>query len=148
MTTETTRHDSWLSALIKFASEQGVVLPPFTGHAMGSARSEKGKGGRFITFKRRLVPATQAEVDGVEWTLWREQGELPIPVAVFREPLEPRHEDLTRALALLDGWLTGGWTLDEAKLAVRQHPRAREVEMLPPMIDAREERYRDAESQV
>jgi hypothetical protein len=53
---------------------------------MGRAQSEKVEGCRFVTFRGRLVPDRQAEVDGVEWTLWGEQGDLPLPVAAFREP--------------------------------------------------------------
>ena len=120
---KTPRQQSWLRALAEAAKEQGVPLPSFTGHGMGSARSVKVGDGRFITFKRRLVPAAQAEVDGVEWTLWREQDDLPVPVAAFREPMEPKPESVTTALALLKGWLVDGWTPEEAQAAVRTHHR-------------------------
>jgi hypothetical protein len=132
MTTENPRQQSWLSTIAEAAKEQGFSLPSFTGHGMGSARSVKLADGRFITFKRRLVPEAQAEVDGIEWTLWREQDNLPMPVAAFREPVQPRQENVTAALSLLKGWLVDGWTPDEAKAAVRKHPRAQVVEELPP----------------
>lgn len=106
---------------------------------MGGARAESAADGRFITFKRRLVPAAQAEVDGVEWTLWNEQDDLPVPIAAFREPAEPNSENVKTALSLLTGWLVDGWTPDEAKAAVRTHPRAQPVpEMSPPSGDKRE----------
>jgi hypothetical protein len=132
MTTEHPRQQSWLKAIAQAAKEQGVSLPSFTGHAMGSARSVSVADGRFITFKRRLVPTARAEVDGVEWTLWREQDDLPVPVAAFREPLEPKQENVATALSLLKGWLVDGWTPEEAKAAVRTHPRAQPVEERPP----------------
>jgi hypothetical protein len=132
MTTESCRPQSWLRAIAEAAKEQGVLLPSFTGHAMGSAQSVPVEQGRFITFKSRLVPAAQAEVDGVEWALWYAQDELPIPVAAFREPLEPKCENVTTALAIVKGWLLDGWTPEEAKAAVRTHPRAQPVEEMPP----------------
>jgi hypothetical protein len=132
MTTETPRQRSWLRAIAEAAREQGVSLPSFTGHAMGAARSLSVEDGRFITFKRRFLPASQAEADGIEWALWREQDNLPIPVAAFREPLEPKPENVATALRLLKGWLVDGWTPEEAKAAVTSHPRAQPVEEMPP----------------
>src|SRR5271157_345717 len=131
MMTEKHRHRSWLRAVAEAAKERGVPLPSFTGHAMGGARSLSAKDGRFITFKRRLVPAAQAEVDGVEWTLWREQDDLPVPVAAFRESLEPKRENVTNTLLLLKGWLVDGWTPDNAKAAVGLHPRVQPLQELP-----------------
>ena len=89
---------------------------------MGSARSVPVADGRFVNFKRRLVPAARAEVDGIEWSLWLEQNDLPTPIAAFREPLEPKPENIAETLSLLRGWLVDGWTPDETKLAVGQHP--------------------------
>ena len=129
--TERPQQRAWLSAIAEAAKEQGILLPPFTGHGMGSARSVKTRDGRFITFKRRLVPTAQAEIDGVEWTLWLEKEDLPRPIAAFREPLEPKQETVAGALSLLKGWLLDAWTPDEAKLAVAQHPRSHIVEEVP-----------------
>jgi hypothetical protein len=129
--TENPRQKGWSSAIAEVAGEQGIPLPSFQGHGMGSARSVKVADGRFITFKRRFVPAAQAEVDGVEWTLWLEHDDLPTPIAAFREPLEPRRENVADTLLLLKGWLLDGWSPDEAKRAVGQHPRAQVVEELP-----------------
>ena len=131
MTTEKHRHRSWLRAVAEAAKEQGIPLPSFTGHAMGGARSLSARDGRFITFKRRLVPAAQAEFDGVEWTLWLEQDDLPVPVAAFRESLEPKRENITNTMLLLKGWLVDGWTPDDAKAAVGLHPRVQPLQELP-----------------
>jgi len=90
---------------------------------MGTARSEKVAGGRFVTFKRRLVPEDQAENDGVEWTLWLEEHEMPVPIAAFRQPVTPMREEIAVTLSFLQGWLLEGWTPDEAKAKVDQHPR-------------------------
>ena len=88
-----------------------------------------------------LAPVAQAEIDGVEWTLWRKQDDLPVPLAAFREPQQPKQENVTVALSLLEGWLVDGWTPDEAKAAVRKHPRAQIVEeRLPPNSDKELER--------
>lgn len=132
MTPKNTRPQSWLRVLAEAAREQGVPLPSFTQHGMGSARSVKVGNGRFVTFKRRLVPASRAEVDGVEWTLWYEQDDLPVAVAAFREPLQPKPENIAVALALLKGWLVDGWTPAEAQAAVATHPRVQPVEVLVP----------------
>jgi hypothetical protein len=117
-----------LNAIAEAAKEQGQPLPPFTVHGMGSARSTKTADGRFITFKRRLVPAAQAEIDGVEWTLWCEQDDLPVAVAAFRRPLLPRPDHVAVSLSLLKGWLLDRWTPAEAKIALQKHPRARALE--------------------
>src|SRR6516225_8639230 len=125
--TERPQQKAWLRALAETAKEQGISLPPFTGHGMGGARSAKGADGRFITFKRRLVSADQAKIDGVEWTLWLEQDDLPAPVAAFRVPLDPNQENVLETLSLVKGWLLDQWTPDEARLVVGQHPGARLV---------------------
>src|SRR5262249_9744382 len=91
---EKPRQTSWLSAIAEAAGEQGVAVPSFTGHGRGGARSVKPEDGRFVTFKRRLVPPAQATVDGVEWTLWLEEESLPKPIASFREPQEPKQENV------------------------------------------------------
>jgi Zn-dependent peptidase ImmA (M78 family) len=123
MTTKPPRRQTWLKALAEVAKVQGVHLPSFTVHGMGGARSASVEGGRFVTFKRRLVPPEQAKVDGVEWTLWRDQDDSPVPVAAFREPVEPNQQFLGTTFTLLKGWLVDKWTSDEAKAAVERHPR-------------------------
>ncbi len=138
---DTTRRPSWLRAIAEAAKAQGVVLPPFTGHAMGAARSTMVEDGRFITFKRRLVPAAQAEVDGIEWTLWQEQDGLPVPVASFREGLEPKEPNIANVLAILKGWLVDGWTPDEVKTAISKHPRVQPVQELPPPPNGEKREY-------
>ncbi len=89
---------------------------------MGTARSVTVAGGRFVTFKRRLIPADQAESDGVEWTLRLEADETPVPIAAFRQPLTPMHEEVAATLSFLKGWLLERWTPGEAKAKVDQHP--------------------------
>jgi len=127
MMTEKPRQESWLSAITEAARQHGYALPLFTVQGMGSARSLSAAGGRFITFKRRLVRAAEAEIDGVEWTLWIELNDLPMPVAAFREPLVPKQENVAVALSLFKGWLLDGWTPEEAKAAVSRHPRCQKV---------------------
>jgi len=132
------RQSTWLGALAEAAKAQGIELPSFNGYGMGALRSTSTSWGRYVTLKRRFVPADQAEVDGVEWTLWREQDGLPVPVAAFREPVQPKQENVTTALVLLKGWLVDGWTPEETKAAVLRHPRAQAVEELPlPTVDKR-----------
>lgn len=117
-----------VDAIAEAAKEQGVALPGFTRQAMGSASSTTLVDGRFVTFKRRLVSLAHAEVDGIEWTLWREQDDHPVRVAAFREPGEAKQENIATVLSLLKGWLVDGWTPDEAKAAVSKHPRALPVQ--------------------
>jgi hypothetical protein len=132
MMTERLREKTWLTAIAEAAKEQGISLPPFHAQGMGNARSVILADGRYITFKRRLVPAAQAEVDGVEWALWLEQDDLPTLIAAFRETLVPKQEIVNDTLSLLKGWLVEGWTPAEAKLAVGRHRGAQVVEELPP----------------
>jgi hypothetical protein len=122
---------SWLSAIADAAKARALSLPPFAARGMGGARSAGVEGGRFITFKRRLVPMERAKVDGVEWTLWYEHDDLPVAVAAFREPSEPTPEDVSRALSIFKGWLIDQWTSDEASTAVSRHPRAQPVQTPP-----------------
>jgi hypothetical protein len=84
--------------------------------------------GRFVTFKRRLVAAPEAEIDGIEWTLWREEDHLPVAIAAFREPLDPTPQNVNRALVLIRGWLVDGWASSEAQAAVQKHPRVQAVD--------------------
>jgi hypothetical protein len=143
--TSNSRQQSWLSAIAEAAKEQAVALPSFTGHAMGSARTASIANGRFVTFKRRLLPAAQAEVDGIEWALWLDQNDLPVPVAAFREPLEAKRESVATVLSLLKGWLVDGWPLAEMKDAVSKHPRAQPVEELSPSSGERTEYWLSAD---
>src|SRR5262245_26703143 len=92
------RRRSWLRAVAEAAAKQHLSLPSFRGHAMGSARSASLADGRFVTIKRRLVSENQAEIDGVEWALWREQDDFPVLVAAFREPFDPKPENVADAL--------------------------------------------------
>jgi hypothetical protein len=130
-TTDRSRRLTWLSAIAEAAKLEQIVLPSFDGYGMGALRSAATPAGRFVTLKRRLVPADQAALDGVEWALWYQQDRLPVPVAAFREPLEPKRENVAATLSLLKGWLVDGWTPDEAKAAAKTHPRAQPVEELP-----------------
>jgi hypothetical protein len=131
MKTKSPRRPSWLKAIAEAARQQNLPLPSFTGHAMGGARTVSVADGRFVTFKRRLVPEAQAAIDGIEWGLWREQDDLPERIAAFRESLEPNQEDVSKALSLIKGWLLDGWTLAEVNVAVGTHPRRQPVENLP-----------------
>jgi hypothetical protein len=129
---ETSRQLTWLSAIANAAKLQRIELPSFDAYGMGALRSTTTASSRFVTLKRRIVSADQAEVDGVEWALWRVQDDLPVPVAAFREPLQPKQENVTAVLSLLKGWLIDGWTPDEAKAVVSKHPRAQAVREPPP----------------
>jgi hypothetical protein len=65
--------------------------------------------------KRRLVSAQEAASAGVECTLWRENDDTPVAVAVFREPLHPAPEDVCFILAALKGRLIDDWTVETAQ---------------------------------
>jgi hypothetical protein len=81
--------------------------------------------------KRRPVDAAQAAIDGVEWALWLELDDRPVPIVAFREPLEPNSATVNSVFALLKGWLIDHWSAAEAKAVVQTHPRARRIE--PPV---------------
>ena len=116
---------SWLRAIREAASQQQIPLPPFTHHGMGSAICRDKTTGRFVSYKRRLVCAHDAEKDGIEWTLWLEEAGLPNTVASFREPLVPTPDRVGSILAILRGWLIDQWTLEAAQQAAASHPDAK-----------------------
>lgn len=120
---KTVEQKSWLSAIADASKECGLALPSFTAKGMGTARTANVAGGRFATFKRRLVSAEAAENDGVEWTLWLEEHDIPAPIAAFRQPIKPRPDDVATTLGYLKGWLLDRWTADEARANVQAHPR-------------------------
>src|ERR1700691_1685318 len=80
---------SWLAAIDRATQEQGAALPPSTDQGMGSILWRSADGARFASLKRRLVAASEAAKAGVEWTLWSDEGEGPLVVALFREGLNP-----------------------------------------------------------
>lgn len=125
--TDALKHRSWLKALAAAAAERAVPLPAFTAQGMGVARSAPVADGRFVTFKRRLVSEAEAEVDGIEWTLWHESSKSVEAVAAFRESQQPHPENVAAVLSLLSGWLVERWTADEAKAAVSTRPQAQPV---------------------
>ena len=130
--TDQSQQQTWLSALAEGAKLQQLELPPFDGYGMGALRSATTASGRFVTLKRRIGRAVQAEVDGVEWVLWHQPDDVPVLVAAFRDPLEPEQGSVAATLSLLKGWLLDQWTPDEAKGAVSKHPGAQPVKDPPP----------------
>lgn len=106
-------------------------MPAFNVNGMGGARTTPDSDGRFITFKRRLVSIAQAEIDGVEWALWRMQDDLPKRVAAFREPLHPTPESIGLVITLLRGWLVDQWSPEKAQAEIGKHPRVQTVDEPP-----------------
>ncbi len=122
--TELVKKTSWLRALADAASEAQIPLPEFSDRGMGSAICRSADGGRFVSMKRRFVPANQATQAGVEWGLWCEQDDEPIPVAAFREPLSPTPERVAFMLSVLRGWLLEDWNVAQAENAAASHANA------------------------
>lgn len=116
--TEKTTHTTWLRAIKDVAKEQSIEIPPLIPQAMGVARTETQANGRFVTLKRRLVPAAEAVHDGMEWTLWRTDGEYPIPEITYRQPAEPKPEAVALSVRVLKGWFLDNWSVDETKAIV------------------------------
>lgn len=115
---------SWLRALADAANIVQIPLPAFSDRGMGSAVSRSADGGRFVSLKRRFVPANQAVRDGVEWGLWCEHNDEPCPVAIFREPLSPTPERVAFMLSVLQGWLLDRWSVAQAESAAATHSSA------------------------
>jgi hypothetical protein len=109
---------TWLRAIEEAAKEQLIALPPFIKQAMGVVRSETLPNSRFVTLKRRLVPISEAVHDGMEWTLWRTENDLPAADVSFRLPLQPEQESVSIVLRILKGWLIDDWALNETESAV------------------------------
>ncbi len=122
--TDLLKKPSWLRALADAATEAQIPLPEFTNRGMGSAVCRSADGSRFVSVKRRFVPAHQAANDGVEWGLWCEQNDEPVPVVVFREPLSPTPERVTFMLSVLRGWLLDRWDIEQAENAAATHSNA------------------------
>ncbi len=77
--TNSQQQASWPRAISEAAHNAKIPLPPFTDAGMGSAFCRGASDSRFVSFKRRLVSATEAANAGVEWTLWLEESDQPIP---------------------------------------------------------------------
>ena len=119
--TDLVKKPSWLRAITDAANEAQIPLPDFRDRGMGSAICRNTDGGRFVSVKRRFVPANQAAQDGVEWGLWNEQNDESVPVAVFREPLSPTPERVSFMLSVLRGWLLDRWNVEQAENAAATH---------------------------
>ena len=132
------RRPTWLSSIVEAAKEQGVQLPPFTRHEMGTVRTESTASGRFVTIKRRLVSATEAVDDGIELALWLTHDDLPLPVVTFREPLHPNKQQIADVLSLLKGWLVDEATPDDARSAVGKRADVYVQEKAPARSDTQE----------
>jgi hypothetical protein len=115
---------SWLQAISDAASDAQIRLPQFSDRGMGSAICRSADGGRFVSVKRRFVPAHQATHDGVEWGLWCEHAGESVPVAVFREPVSPTPERASFMLSVLRGWLLERWDVAQAENAAATHANA------------------------
>jgi hypothetical protein len=118
------KNTSWLRAIADAANEAQIQLPEFMDRGMGSVICRSAAGGRFVSVKRRFVPASQAVKDGVEWGLWCEQDDESFPVAIFREPLGPTPERVAFMLAVLKGWLLDQWNVEQAESAAATHSNA------------------------
>ncbi len=117
----TQQKPSWLKAIKDAANLQHIPLPLFKDAGMGSALCRAASGGRFVSFKRRLVSAKDANNDGVEWTLWLEEDDLPRMIAGFREPLTPAADRVAAVLSILKGWLLDQWTIETAEQVGANH---------------------------
>ncbi len=129
---------SWLKAINEAASKEHIQLPPFTEAGMGTAICREMSSGRFVSFKRRLVSATEAQRDGVEWSLWLNDSEQPRPIVTFREPITPTPQDVTSILSVLHGWLLAQWPIGQAREIAAKHANAR-VESNDPVADKQRE---------
>jgi len=133
MTEQSTQPMTWTAAIQ--AAEPSFAMPSFTLFGMGSLRTSSTAQGRFVTLKRRFVSASQATIDGAEWALWQEQDGVEVPVAAFREPVEPTPESVRTVLELVRGWLFDDWSAEHTQAAVAKHPRVRTLRS-PTAVDA------------
>jgi len=105
---------------------------------MGSILWRSADGARFASLKRRLVAASEAAKAGVEWTLWSDEDEGPLVVALFREGLNPTEEDVTRVVTVVRGWLVDRWTVEATRHAAKRDPHARVPEHQHPKLETQE----------
>jgi Zn-dependent peptidase ImmA (M78 family) len=120
MPTDRPNHRSWIAAINTAAAREGIALPPMTDHGMGSLSWRDNLSDRLVSFKRRLVPLSEAEKSGIEWSLWSGAEDKPLCVTSFREALYPTEARVASVLSLLKGWLLDRWAPAEAKRAVAQ----------------------------
>ena len=93
--------------------------------AMGTARSDKTRNGRYVTLKDLYSPDPRRR--GVQWGLWRENGDSPVLVAAFVTGADPSPEGVAASLPLFRGWLTEDWTPEQTKEKIGEHPGALSV---------------------
>jgi hypothetical protein len=106
---------SWTEAFQQAAAERNIQLPPCTSPRMGNPIWRNQGGDRFVSMKRRFVSANEAATNGIEWTLWTEEDDRPLPVAAFRESVNPRPDRVEFLLTVLNGWLFEQWTSEKLK---------------------------------
>ena len=124
---KTSQQSTWSDKIAQLARSQKISLPIFQTNGMGSVRSLPIQSGRFVTMKRRLVSLAEAERNGVEFALWQDQADSPVPIASFRESTKPTASDVARAFQVMKGWLIDESPADVMRVMVSEHPQAQPI---------------------
>ncbi len=122
---------SWLKAIDDASREQGIVVPPFTEIGMGTAIARDRNSGRSVSFKRRLLPASDAQHEGVEWSFWLNRNDQTRTVVTFREPLIPTPQRIAAILPILQGWLLNEWPIEQVEQIAATAANARSQRFAP-----------------
>ncbi|HEV7221132.1 MAG TPA: ImmA/IrrE family metallo-endopeptidase [Pirellulales bacterium] len=112
---------SWIAAIDTLAAQEQIALPPMTDYGMGSLSWHDNLGDRLVSFKRRLVPLSEAERSGVEWSFWSSAENKPVCVASFRDAISPTDKRVAAVLSVLKGWLLDSWSPEQAKRVISQN---------------------------
>ncbi len=120
MTIDQPIHRSWISAINTTAAREHISLPQVTDYGMGSLLWRDDGSDRLVSFTRRLVPLSEAESNGVEWSFWSSADSMPACEASFRDALYPTEAKVNAVLSLMKGWLLDKWTAEDARKVVLQ----------------------------
>jgi len=129
---------SWIAALNEAAAREQIALPPMMEQGMGRLSWRDQLSDRSVSFRRRFVPLSEAERNGVDWALWAEAEGKPLCVASFREALYPSDARAASILSLLKGWLVDMWAPAEAREVISQISSQQVETPLPVRTDDRE----------
>jgi Zn-dependent peptidase ImmA (M78 family) len=137
---------SWLKAIDEFASNHGVELPPFSELGMGTAIARDNVTGRSVSYKRRLVPAKEAERNGAEWSFWFRDDHQSQTIVTFREPLVPTEERIKIIFPMVKGWLVGHWSIQQIEKIAADTETSRTRKFTPDVVSSEEYWFSDDRS--
>ncbi len=126
---------TWPAVIARAATATGRPFPQMADRGMGSVIWRKGD--RFVSFRPSLGTRSTPANGDARWSLWYEKNDRPCRVLVFRVQLRPTLELVPRVFAVLQGWLSEGWSDESTSQNIAAFARV-EVPAAAPVAVANE----------